>query len=99
VRQAAVLVALLTKGAALITCLTLSTVLRIAHEATRAHEQFVPLAAVPAAGGSSYTELLLRVRGPHSLMTIGLFRDVSESQLRSTISFALRARASELGFA
>ena len=77
----------------------LSTVLRIAQEATRAHEEFIPLAALPAAGGSSYTELLLRVRGRHPLMTIGVFRDVSESQLLTAIAIALRARASELGFA
>jgi len=73
--------------------------MRVAQEATRAHQEFIPVAALTTTGGSSYAELLLRVRGHLRLTTIGVFRDVSESQLRAHISVALSVRASELGLA
>jgi hypothetical protein len=73
--------------------------MRVALEATRAHQEFTPVAAVATTGGSSYAELLLRVRGRLALTTVGVFRDVSESQLEADISVALSVRASELGLA
>ena len=88
-----------SRGAALISCLTLTDVMRVAQEATRAHQEFTPVAAVTTTGGSSYAELLLRVRDGWRLTTIGIFRDVSESQLRADISLALSVRANELGLA
>jgi hypothetical protein len=96
---AAPLISPLPRGPALISCLTLTDVMRVAQEATRAHEEFTPLAALTTTGGSSYAELLLRVRGRLALTTIGVFRDVSESQLQADISLALSVRASELGLA
>ena len=89
----------LPRGAVLISCLTLTDVMRVAQEATRAHQEFTPVAALTTTGGSSYAELLLRVRGRLALTTIGVFRDVSESQLHTDISLALSVRASELGLA
>jgi hypothetical protein len=73
--------------------------MRVAQEATSAHQEFTPVAAVTTAGGSTYAELLLRVRGRLPLTTIGVFRDVSESQLRADIALALSVRANELGLA
>ena len=57
------------------------------------------MAALPTTGGGTYAEVLLRVHGRLPLTTIGVFRDVSESQLRSDIALALSVRANELGLA
>ena len=73
--------------------------MRVAQEATRTHQEFTPVAAVTTTGGSSYAELLLRVQGRLPLTTIGVFRDVSETQLRVDIAVALSVRANELGLA
>jgi hypothetical protein len=71
--------------------------MRVAQEATRTHQEFTPVAALTTTSGSSYAELLLRVRGHLRLTTIGVFRDVPESQLRADIALALSVRANELG--
>src|ERR1044071_5256496 len=43
-------------GTALIGCLTLTDVMRVAEEAARTHQEFTPVAALATSSGSSYAE-------------------------------------------
>ncbi len=69
--------------------LNVAEVARAAAAAAREHA--LECLGVLTAGGSHYVEILLRHAGARpSLIALGVFRDVSEAQLRSEISRKLR---------
>lgn len=72
----------------------LSDVQRIASEVAREQGDRLKVeGAVPAAGESAYTEVLLTVRGCQEepcLVVIGVSRDASESSIRAAVAARLR---------
>ena len=83
----------------MVSSMSVTEITRVATEVARAEAPGLEVIGVSHAGGDgTYAEVLLRVRGCHKepcQVSLGVFRDVSESDLRAEIGQKLRRHSEE----